>query len=191
MGETIKAFLVAIAVVLAFIFSDWPRDLIALTAAGFLLLSRKVSSRDMLKEVDGDLLLLIMGLFVVNAALSNTGLPQVLLTRLADTGIDLNKPWTLFLVSSVVSNIVGNNPAVIMLVPYLHAEGNANDLGAALSLGTHFSSNLVVFGSLAGIIVVEKAREYGLKISLAEFSTAGAIVTALTMAVGIAWLLAF
>ena len=191
MGETIKAFLVAIAVVLAFIFSDWPRDLIALTAAGSLLLSRKVSSRDMLKEVDGDLLLLIMGLFVVNAALSNTGLPQVLLTRLADTGIDLNKPWTLFLVSSVVSNIVGNNPAVIMLVPYLHAEGNANDLGAALSPGTHFSSNLVVFGSLAGIIVVEKAREYGLKISLAEFSTAGAIVTALTMAVGIAWLLAF
>ena len=35
----------------------------------------------------------------------------------------------------------------MMLVPYLHSEGDANYLGAALSLGTHFSSNLVVFGS--------------------------------------------
>jgi len=30
----------------------------------------------MLKQVDGDLILLIMGLFVVNAAVSATGLPQ-------------------------------------------------------------------------------------------------------------------
>ena len=190
MAETIKAFVVAIAVVLAFIFSDWPREVIALTAAGILLLSRRISSRDMLREVDGDLLLLIMGLFIVNAAMSDTGLPQRLLTHLAGDGIDLNNPGMLFLVSAVVSNIVGNNPAVIMLVPYLNAEGNADYLGAALSLGTHFSSNLVVFGSLAGIIMVEKAKDYGLKISFREFSTAGAIVTFLTMAMAIVWLLA-
>ncbi len=190
LGETIKAFVVAIAVVVGVILSEWPRELIALTAAGFLLLSRKVSSRDMLREVDGDLLLLIMGLFVVNAAISNTGLPQRLLVHLAETGVDLNKPGVLFLVSSVISNIVGNNPAVIMLVPYLHAEGSAVDLGAALSLGTHFSSNLVVFGSLAGIIVVEKAKERGLTISLAEFSRAGVVVTVLTMIMAFVWLLA-
>ncbi|WP_127752985.1 SLC13 family permease [Devosia sp. 1566] len=187
-GETAKAVLVALAVVIAFIFSPWPRELIALTAAGLLLLSRRVSSRDMLKEVDGDLLLLIMGLFVVNAAVSATGLPQRLLAQLAHGGIDLDQPFTLFWVSSIVSNIVGNNPAVMMLVPYLHSEGNAQ-YGAALSLGTHFSSNLVVFGSLAGIIMVERAKDYGFTISFAEFSKAGAIVTVLTMAMAAAWLL--
>ena len=190
-GETIKALATALAVVLAFVFTDWPREVVALTAAGFLMVSRQVASKDLLQQVDGELLLLIMGLFVVNAAMAATGLPQTLLTDVARTGIDLSDPAMLFLVSSVVSDIVGNNPAVMMLVPYLHTEGDANFLGAALSLGTHFSSNLVVFGSLAGIIMVEQAKDYGLQVSGAEFSKSGVIVTAATMVMAAVWLLIF
>ena len=186
--ETAKAIVVTVAVVIAFIFSPWPRELIALTAAGLLLLSRRISSSDMLRQVDGDLLLLIMALFIVNAAMSATGLPQTLLAHFAQSGIDLDKPFVLFLVSSVISNIVGNNPAVMMLVPYLHSEGDAQ-YGAALSLGTHFSSNLVVFGSLAGIIMVERAKDYGFTISFWEFTRSGAVVTLLTMVMAAAWLL--
>ena len=66
--------------------------------------------------------------------------PQALLSNLAHADIDLEQPFTLFWVSSIISNIVGNNPAMIMLVPYLHSNGHAQ-YGAALSLGTHFSSN--------------------------------------------------
>lgn len=190
LGETLKAAATAIVVVVAFVFSDWPRETVALTAAGFLLLSRRVSSKSLLREVDGELLLLIMGLFVVNAGLAGTGLPQHLVTYLAAEGINLNNPTALFLISSVVSDLVGNNPAVMMLVPYLHVGGgNANYLGAALSLGTHFSSNLVVFGSLAGIIMVEQAKDRGVKISAAEFSKAGVLVTAATMIIAVVWLL--
>jgi len=189
LGETLKAAFTAIVVILAFVFSDWPREIVALTAAGFLMLSRRVSSKSLLHEVDGELILLIMGLFVVNAGLSATGLPQQLVKDLAAQGIDLNNPTVLFLISSVVSDLVGNNPAVMMLVPYLHVEGNANYLGAALSLGTHFSSNLVVFGSLAGIIMVEQAKDRGVKISAAEFSKAGVLVTAATMIIAVIWLL--
>jgi len=189
LGETIKASVTAIAVIIAFIFSNWPRETVALIAAGFLLLSRRVSSKSLLEEVDGELILLIMGLFIVNAGLSATGLPQQLVTDLARDGIDLNDPAVLFLISSVVSDLVGNNPAVMMLVPYLHVGSDANYLGAALSLGTHFSSNLVVFGSLAGIIMVEQAKDRGVKISAAEFSKAGALVTGATMIIAIVWLL--
>lgn len=189
LGETLKAAVTAIVVVGAFVFSDWPRETVALTAAGFLLLSRRVSSKSLLQEVDGDLILLIMGLFVVNAGLAATGLPQKLVTGLAAEGIDLNSPAMLFLISSVVSDLVGNNPAVMMLVPYLNAHGDANYLGAALSLGTHFSSNLVVFGSLAGIIMVEQAKDRGVIISGAEFSKAGALVTVATMLIAGLWLL--
>ncbi|PND66575.1 transporter, partial [Escherichia coli] len=71
-GETLKAAVTAFAVVVAFVFSDWPRETVALTAAGVLLLSRRVSSKSLLHEVDGELILLIMGLFVVNAGLSAT-----------------------------------------------------------------------------------------------------------------------
>lgn len=189
LGETLKAAFTAIIVVFAFIFSDWPRETVALTAAGFLLLSRRISSKSLLHEVDGELILLIMGLFIVNAGLAATGLPQHLVTGLAAEGIDLNNPPILFLISSVISDLVGNNPAVMMLVPYLHSEGDANYLGAALSLGTHFSSNLVVFGSLAGIIMVEHAKDRGVRISATEFSKAGALVTGATMIIAIIWLM--
>lgn len=109
-----------------------------------------------------------------------------MLAQLAQHGIDLDRPFVLFL----VSNIVRNNPAVMMLVPYLHSQGDAH-YGAALSLGTHFSSNLVVFGSLAGIIMVERAKDYGFNISFGEFSKAGAIITVLTMVLAAVWLMFF
>ncbi|MCP6237347.1 transporter, partial [Klebsiella pneumoniae] len=80
-------------------------------------------------------------------------------------------------VVSVLSNVVGNNPAVMLLVPYLGSAGDHDALGAALALGTGFSSNMVVFGSLAGIIVVEQARAHGVRIGFAEFARAGVPVS--------------
>ena len=189
MAETLKAAIIALGVIGAFIFTDWPRELVALSGAGLLLLSRQISSKDMLEHVDGNLLLLIMGLFIINAAFAATGLPQIVLGHLTASGIDLGQPLPLFFISAVLSNLVGNNPAVILLVPYLHADSDPNALGAALSLGTHFSSNLIIFGSLAGIIMVERAAAFGLKISFAEFTRAGALVTLATMAFATVWIL--
>ncbi|WP_127091972.1 SLC13 family permease [Aquabacter cavernae] len=188
-GETLKAGVVTIAVVLAFIFSDWPRELIALAAAGLLLMSRRVSSHDLLKDVDGNLLLLIMGLFVVNAAMAATGLPQMLLAEARDLGLDLNSPFTLFWVGAILSDVVSNNPAVMLLTPFLKPGADAEALGAALALGTGFSSNLIVFGSLAGIIVVEQAAAKGVKISFGEFARAGVPVTLACMVVAAGWIL--
>ncbi|MEZ2756313.1 SLC13 family permease [Providencia vermicola] len=186
--ETTKAGVITLAVIIAFIVSDIPRELIALTAAGFLLLNRSIASSDMLKLVDGNLLLLIMGLFVVNAAFASTGIPQQLLDDLRTHGVDLNNPFALFLVTGVLSTIVGNNPSVMLLVPFLTPDGNADVLGAALVLGSGFSSNLLVFGSLAGIIVVEQAAAYGVKISFSEFAKSGGVVAALCMILAAIWI---
>jgi len=187
--ETVKAGIVTLAVILAFVVSEWPRELIALTAAGLLLINRQIASSDMLKQVDGNLLLLIMGLFVVNAAVAATGLPQHLLQDLRAIGLNLDDPLALFAVGGVLSNIVGNNPAVMLLVPFLTPGAEADALGAALALGTGFSSNLIVFGSLAGIIVVEQAEACNVRISFGEFARAGIPVTLATMAMAAAWIL--
>ena len=187
--ETTKAGIITLAVIIAFVATDFPRELIALTAAGFLLLNRSIASSDMLKLVDGNLLLLIMGLFVVNAAFASTGLPQQLLNDLRSHGVELNNPIILFLVTGVLSTIVGNNPSVMLLVPFLSPDGNADSLGAALVLGSGFSSNLFVFGSLAGIIVVEQSAAYGVKISFTEFAKSGGIVAVLCMLLAAAWIL--
>ncbi|MFA7437705.1 SLC13 family permease [Castellaniella sp.] len=187
--ETYKSVLVALAVMAAFVFSGWPHELVALAAASVLLISRRISSHDVLGHVDGNLLLLIAGLFVVNAAMAATGLPQQLLGSLEHLGMNLNDPLTLYGVGAVLSNLVGNNPAVMLLVPYLDTAVHVDATAAALVLGTGFSSNLVIFGSLAGIITVEQSALFGVKISFGEFFRAGGWITLLTMLMAALWVL--
>ena len=185
--ETAKAAVIAALVILGFVFSDWPRELIALGGAGLLLVNRRVASADVMKHVDGNLLLLLIGLFVVNAALAQTGLPQRLIDDLRAGGVDLGQPLWLFAASSLLSNVVGNNPAVMLLVPYV-AGARPEAAGAAMALGTSFSSNLIVFGSLAGIIVVEAAARHGVTITFGEFARAGVPVALASMALAVLWI---
>lgn len=190
-AETVKAAIVTVAVVGSFVLTDWPREVIALTAAGVILINRKMSkvtSQEVLGTVDGNLLLLLAGLFVVNAALAQTGLPQDLMHTFQQKGVDFSNPSIMFLAASVLSNIVGNNPAVMLLVPFLPETANHNALGAALSLGTGFSSNMIIFGSLAGIIVVEQAAARGIKITMSEFCRAGLPVAILCMVLALVWI---
>lgn len=187
--ETGKAALVTLAVMLAFVLTDWPHDMVALGAAAVMLVNRTVASKDVLKAVDGNLLLLLMGLFVVNAAFAATGLPQKAITGLSDMGINLSQAPVLYGVVSVLSNIVGNNPAVMLLAPFVAHAPEPQALGAAFALGTGFSSNLIVFGSLAGIIVVEQAAARGVTITTGEFCRAGVPVALACLALGLLWIL--
>lgn len=187
--ETGKAALVTLAVMLAFVLTDWPHDMVALGAAAVMLVNRTVASKDVLKAVDGNLLLLLMGLFVVNAAFAATGVPQKAITGLSTMGIDLTRAPVLYGVVSVLSNIVGNNPAVMLLAPFVAHAPEPQALGAAFALGTGFSSNLIVFGSLAGIIVVEQAAARGVTITTGEFCRAGVPVALSCLAMGLVWIL--
>lgn len=190
MTETIKATVITVAVVVAFIVNIWPRELVALAAAGLLLINRRIASGDVLKHVDGNLLLLIGGLFVINAAVASTGLPQTLLGDLKNAGIDLNNPLALLLSSGILSDIVGNSPAVMLLVPLLDpGAANSQIIGAALALGTGFSSNLIIFGSLAGIIIVEESARAGVTISFKEFALAGVPVSLACLLMSAGWIM--
>jgi len=186
--EIAKAAVVTVLVVAAFCLTDWPRELIALAAGAVLLLNRRIASADVMKHVDGDLFILLGGLFVVNAAFASTGIPQRMIADLTQWGLDLTHPVALLVGSGVLSDIVGNNPAVLLLMPYIQG-GNPEQTGAAMALGTAMASNVVVFGSLAGIIVVEEAAKRRAPVSLAEFSRAGVPVSLISMLVAAGWLL--
>jgi Na+/H+ antiporter NhaD/arsenite permease-like protein len=71
--QTAKGLLVATALMLIFLFTDWPRDVAALVGAGVLLLSRRLHSSHVMGFVDWPLLLLFMGLFVVLFLASGIG----------------------------------------------------------------------------------------------------------------------
>lgn len=186
--ETLKAGVITLALILAFVLTDWPHMLIALAGASILLINRKIASGELLQHVDGNLLLLLMGLFVVNAAMAATGLPAEVLSSLRHEGVNLHSPISILVISAVISDLVGNNPTAMLLTPFLSGAANVDLLGAGIALGTSFSSNAIVFGSLAGIIAVEQAQAHGVTISFGEFLRAGLPVTVASLLLAIAWL---
>ena len=182
--QAAKGLAVAAALVLAFLFTDWPREVAALTAAGVLLLSRKLHSRRMLGLVDWELLILFVGLFIVNHALQKTGLPQQLVNDLAALGIALKDPVALFAGSFVLSNLVSNVPAVMLLLPVAeHALA-----GVTLALVSTLAGNLLVVGSIDNIIVVDAAARHGVMIDWRRHAAVGVPVTFVTLAIVAAYL---
>ena len=81
-----------------------------------LLTSRKLHSRHMLGLVDWALLVLFVGLFVVNHAFQHTGLAVEAVAGLAAAGVPLDRPAP-FAATVLLSNLVSNVPAVMLLLP--------------------------------------------------------------------------
>jgi Na+/H+ antiporter NhaD/arsenite permease-like protein len=182
--QTLKGLTVAAMIFFCFLFAPWPREVVALTGAGVLMLSRKLHSRHMLGLVDYELLVLFMGLFVVNHAFQSTGVPTALVADLADAGIDLHRPEVLFPVTFILSNIVSNVPAVMLLLPVAAHELS----GPLLALGSTLAGNLFIVGSIANIIVVDAAERRGIHIDWKRHATVGVPVTLITFAVAAAYL---
>lgn len=177
--QTGKGLAVAATLFAAFLISSWPRDLMALAGAGLLLTSRSLHSRRMLGLVDWQLLILFMGLFVVNHAMQQTGLASRMVDALASNGFDLHAQGRLFVSSFVLSNVVSNVPAVMLLLPTTTGE----HAGAVLALSSTLAGNLLIVGSIANIIVVNEAALKGIKIDWREHARFGVPVTAATLTI--------
>ena len=177
--QSAKGLAVAALLFGAFLLVPWPRDLMALAGAGILMTSRRMHSRRMLGLVDWQLLVLFMGLFVVNHALQETGVPAQAVAALAAAGVDLHAPAPLFAASFVLSNLVSNVPAVMLLLPAAtHPLG-----GTVLALSSTLAGNLFIVGSIANIIVVQAAERRGIHIDWHRHARVGVPVTLGTLAV--------
>jgi Na+/H+ antiporter NhaD/arsenite permease-like protein len=182
--QTMKGMVIVAVVMAAFLLTPWPRELVALAAAGALLLSRRMASRDMLGLVDWQLLVLFAGLFIVNAAMAQSGQLTMAFDTLRGAGIDIAQPATLFGVTVVLSNLVSNVPAVMLLLP-----AATHDLaGPILALASTLAGNLLIVGSIANLIVIDQARRLGIVIDWRTHLRVGVPVTLATLAVAGAWL---
>jgi len=115
--QTAKGAAVLGAIVVLFLAAPWPREIVALAAAGILLCSQKMHSREMLGLVDWQLLVLFIGLFIVNHAMQSSGNLALILSGLESSGVNLSRPEWLFGTTVVLSNLVSNVPAVMLLLP--------------------------------------------------------------------------
>jgi Na+/H+ antiporter NhaD/arsenite permease-like protein len=157
-----------------------------LLVAGYLLVSRRLATRTMLGLVDWHLLVLFGGLFVVTHALAATGLPEAALASLLASGLGLDQLALLAPLTLVGASSIGNVPLVVLLLAI------APDLGAgayyALAVLSTLAGNLLVVGSLANIIAVERARDAGVALTFAEHARCGIPMTLLSFLLALAWL---
>jgi Na+/H+ antiporter NhaD/arsenite permease-like protein len=182
--QTIKGAVVTAVAMLLFLVSPWPREVIALGAAGVLPVSRKTASRELIGLVDWHLLLLFVGLFVVNAAMAQSGLVSGLLMMARRAGADLTNPVALFGAATVLSNIVSNVPAVMLLLPAARHEL----AGPILALASTLAGNLFLVGSIANIIVVDQAKRMGVGIDARTHARVGVPVGIATLMIAAIWL---
>jgi Na+/H+ antiporter NhaD/arsenite permease-like protein len=182
--QTIKGTLVLTGLVFAFLVAPWPREVVALAGAGALLLSRRLHTRDMLALVDWQLLVLFGGLFVVNHALVAGGALARGVEALSAGGVDLRQPAWLFAAVALLSNLVSNVPAVMLLLP----TAEHPQAGAILALSSTLAGNLLIVGSIANIIVVDQAARLGVRITWGQHARVGVPVTVLTLVIAAVWL---
>lgn len=177
--QTTKGLAIAGALLVGFLFAPWPREHMALVGAGILLMSRQLRSQNMLGLVDWELLVLFMSLFVVNAALQRTGLTGEAVAWMAAHGLRLDQPGALFATTFVLSNLVSNVPAVMLLIPVVHHPLG----GVMLALVSTLAGNLLIVGSIANIIVVDAAARRGIVIDWKRHARVGVPVTIATLAI--------
>ncbi len=182
--QTAKGLGVLAALVAAFLIGAWPRDVLALAAAGVLLMNRKMATRAMLELVDWQLLILFASLFIINHSMQQSGNLSRIIEHARSAGFDPSQPAELFGASVALSNLVSNVPATMLLLPSaVHPLG-----GLILALSSTLAGNLLIVGSIANIIVVDQASRLGLSITWRDHARVGGPVTLLTLAIAAAWL---
>ena len=184
-GQVVKASLVCAGLAIAF-FAGVPPAEAAVIGGAILLFTRQIKPMRIYREIDGPLLLLFAGLFIVVA-----GAERALLTpdRVAMAkSFDLDVPWRLSFLTTVLSNIVSNVPAVLILRPFIRSLSDPRRAWLVVAMASTLAGNLTLIGSVANLIVAERARAEGAPISFWAYFKVGLPLTLLTLAAGTAWL---
>ena len=179
-----KPAIVVTAVVTGF-FLGVPPAMMAALGAAMLLVTRTLEPRQLYQEVDWGLLVFFVGLFLIVGGAENAGIVRKLL--------DVAQHWNLqrlgvfTVVVGLLSNVVSNVPAVMLVKSLVPGFADPHTAWLALAMASTLAGNLTITGSVANIIVVETARP-DVEISFRDYLRAGLPITLATLLVGWAWL---
>ncbi len=166
-------------------------SVVALLGAGLAVAISGVSSRKYLADVEWETLVFFAGLFIMVGALVEVGVIGEL-GRVATEAVGdnyLGAAAGLVVGSAVISAIVDNIPFVTTMSPLvaglIESSGNdprATPLWWALALGADLGGNATAVGASANVVVTGIAARNGHPISFWTFTRYGLIVTAVTIA---------
>jgi len=177
---------VAVTLMLIGFLTHLPIPLSALLAASLLLVTRRTKPERVFQEIDWSLLVFFAGLFVVTGAIEHSGLSGRMFLVLSPIA---QKSMALFAaVSTLLSNLVSNVPAVLLFRPLVPHLLDPQQAWFNLAMSSTLAGNLTLLGSMANLIVAESARRKNVTLSFIEYLKTGPLITLATLLWGVAWL---
>jgi len=171
------------AAMMVFFFLGQPVPKVAIIGGAVLLVTRRIKPERFYRCIDFPLLVMFAGLFVVVAGIEKT----TWVAELARAGAQfpLDSTPVLTAVTAVLSNVVSNVPAVLMLRPFIGHFHDPRHAWLVLAMAATLAGNFTITGSVANLIVVQRARQHGVEVSFREYFRAGAPLTVITLVVGV------
>ena len=177
--------LASIVILVILFLTPIPREISAMAVSGILLCSRKLKTRSILGLIDWHLIILFCALFIVIEGISNGNYPKMVIEYLKSSGIDLHNLYILAGVSAVLSNLVSNVPATMLLLPFLDPTNPVEWYSLAVS--STCAGNLILIGCIANLIVAERASPYGIAMTFKEHAVVGIPITIFSLMVLFLW----
>ena len=176
---------VVVGVVVIGFFAGVPPAMMAALGAAALLITRTLEPKRLYDEVDWGLLVFFIGLFLIVGGAENVGIVGKLLAFAEHWNIQRLPPFLLTV--SVLSNLASNVPAVMLLKSLIPGFAHPRQAWLALAMSSTLAGNLTITGSVANIIVVERARPE-VEIGFGDYLRAGLPITLATLLWGWGWL---
>ncbi len=164
--------------------------LVAITAATVLLVIAQRDPAEAFAKVEWSLLLFFGALFVVMRGARDLALVASLTSAAGRTltGAPVHDAVVTSVAMAALSNIVSNVPAVILWLPVVPKVAAPTFTWLVMAMSSTFAGNLTLLGSMANLIVAERAEARGEPIGFVDYLRVGAPVAVLTIAWGIATL---
>ncbi len=183
-----KTLVIMGLLLVAMVAGEWiglSRPVAALAAAGLVLISRKTRPRDLFTLVDWNLILLFIGLFIVIGDAQRHALLAPAMHAIAHAGISLKSHGPLAATTLVLSNLVSNVPAVLLLKPAIPVA--ATSTWYLLAVVSTFAGNLTLLGSIANLIVAEQAKQFSINLRFTEYLKVGVPLTLVSTSLAVVY----
>ncbi|WP_434724740.1 anion transporter [Mesorhizobium sp. RIZ17] len=181
----VKALAVTAAMIL-FFFLGQPVAKVAILGGATLLVTRRVRPEKIYRDIDWPLLVMFAGLFIVVTGLGKTVVTTDVVAWVG--ALHLDNVGMLSIVTAALSNIVSNVPAVLVLKPFVAGLADPQRAWLVIAMASTLAGNLTLVGSVANLIVAQRARAIGIEMTFLGYLRVGVPLTLATLLVGVLWL---
>ena len=88
----------------------------------------------------------------------------------------------------MLSNVISNVPAVLMMKPFVQSLPDHATAWLTIAMASTLAGNFTILGSIASLIVVQNAAARGVEITFWDYFRVGAPLTIVTLVIGTLWM---